>query len=282
MYISHIPSCLLQSYRNVSLPRPGTEHRDLWTMDTLADLIRKLTDHPEVVGLLEYGNARHQDETVYGDYDLFVFLRECDPEIESLHFYVGTIPVDLNLRTLDDIRAVTRVEGFESVLLDGRIIHDPSGEVFLEIEALRDRRRQSPTPAFSPDKIAGLRHGAKHTFDTLRDGRQASTTLGRYMLHQCVYWALPQYFGLRGLEYRGEKHALPYLRRSDPELYDLFDWFYVTVDFERQVDLARQIETRVLAPVGGPWQDGEVLVFGDRKKGLALFRRLCGVNAHDA
>ena len=96
------------------------------------------------------------------------------------------------------------------------------------------------------------------------------------MLHQCVYWALPQYFEIRGLPYRGEKHALAYLRQNEPDLYDAFERFYATVDFASQARLARIIEETVLAPVGGPWEEGEVLAFGDQARGREIFEELFG------
>jgi len=245
-------------------------------MNTIAELIQKLISSPDVVGLIEYGSARHQDEILRGDYDLVAVLQERSPDVDSLHFHVRATPVDMSIRTLDDIRTMARAEGFESVLLDGRIIHDPSGKLAREIAALRQRHRASPAPSLSPSRIGGLRHGPKHTFEKLRAGRYASTTLGSYMVHQCVYWALPQYFEIRGLRYRGEKHALAYLRQNAPDLHEAFEQFYAAADFERQVHFARVIEETVLAPIGGLWQDGELIVFGHQAKGRAVFRALLG------
>lgn len=245
-------------------------------MESIRELVEKLIGSPDVVGLIEYGSAQYQDRDIHGDYDLFAVLTERAPEVESLHFYVGDTPVDLNLRTLDEIRVIVRAEGFDSVLLDGRIIHDPSGGVSREIRALRERHQKSSSPTLSPRKVGGLRHGARHTFDKLRDGRHGSTTLGRYMLHQCVYWALPQYFEVRGLQYRGEKHALAYLRQNEPDLYDAFKRFYASADFDRQARLAKTIEEEVLAPIGGLWKRGEILAFGDQAKGREVFQKLFG------
>ena len=121
-----------------------------YCMDSIQDLVDTLVAHPAVVGLIEYGSARHEDEKVLGDYDLVAVLTERDPKVESIHFYVAKIPVDLSLRTLDDIRAITRVVGFDAVLLDGRIIHDPSGGVSREIQALRKRHQECRAPSLSP------------------------------------------------------------------------------------------------------------------------------------
>ena len=245
-------------------------------MKTIKQMIKRLKDHPAVVGLIEYGGAQHRDKSIPGDYDLFAVLATPAPEVESLHFHVGGIPVDLNLRTLDEIRAIDRAKGFDLVLLDGRILHDPSGEVSREIRALRERQEKLDAPGLSPGNVGDLRHGPRHTFDKLRNGRHSSTTLGRYLLHQLIYWALPQYFDIRGLPYRGERHALDYLQQYEPALFEAFEGFYASVDFDDQVRLANIIEESVLAPIGGLWRKGEVLAFGDQVKGKEIFEQLFG------
>ncbi|MFC1736097.1 hypothetical protein ACFL1X_08260 [Candidatus Hydrogenedentota bacterium] len=245
-------------------------------MNSIREMIDVLQTNPSVVGLIEYGHARHEDECIAGDYDLIAILKERDPDVESIHFYVAGTPVDLSLRNFDDIRTFERAEGFESVLLDARIIHDPSGEVTGDLHVLRKRHEASAAPELSQEKIGGLRHGAKHTFDKLEKGRNAGTTLARYMLHQLVYWALPQYFEIRGLEYQGERRALAHLEQNKPELHDAFEKFYATADYETQLDLARTIEEMVLEPIGGLWRDDEVVTFGDQIKGKRIYGELFG------
>jgi len=69
-------------------------------MNTIAELIQKLISSPDVVGLIEYGSARHQDEILRGDYDLVAVLQERSPDVDSLHFHVRATPVDMSIRTL--------------------------------------------------------------------------------------------------------------------------------------------------------------------------------------
>lgn len=246
-------------------------------MESIKNLIKKLTSNPKVVGLLEYGGARYQDEEIHGDYDLFVFLTAHEPDVESIHFYIDSIPVDLNLRTLANIQAIQRVEGFDMALLDGRIIYDLSGRLETEIRALRERHEKSDVPELSQETIGVMRHGGRHTMDKLRNGRYASTILGRYLLHQVVYWALREYFSTRNLPYKGEKRALNYLRMNEPELYDYFEQFYNKVDFDQQMQLAKVIDEKALEPIGGTWKDNEILTFGNPVMGQKVFKELLGI-----
>ena len=245
-------------------------------MNSIPDMVEVLRGSPRVVGLAEYGSASHTDEVIHGDYELIVVPDAGFPDIESLHFHVGETPVDLNVRTLEQIAGMDRANGFESILLEARVIYDPSGEVRKSLAGLRDRHHRSARPQMGQERIAGMRHGARHTFDKLRGGRDVPVTLTRYMLHQCVYWAVPQYFEIRGLPYKGEKHGLAYLKEHEPRLFQCIEEFYATTDPREQERIARAIEVAVLAPVGGLWEDGELLTFGDGVRGEEAFRLLFG------
>ena len=245
-------------------------------MKSIPEMIELLRNNPAIVGLMEYGSASYLDETIEGDYDLVAVVGRQVSEVESLHFYVDETPVDLNIRTVQQIDLMDRADGFDSILLDVRIIHDPSGRVMRTLGGLRKRHHSNPVPRIRNDRIADKRHGAKHTFDKVRRGRDLPLTLKRYLFHQCVYWALIEFFEIRGLQYRGEKHGLAFLQQNEPDLFHMFEEFYGTTDPCEQARLARLIEEAVLDPLGGMWQDGEMLAFGDQEKGEEIFRVLFG------
>ena len=244
-------------------------------MNSIRQMVDALRNNPEVVGLMEYGSAHHSDEEIHGDYDLVVVVEERDPEVESLHFRVGGVPVDLNIRSLGDIRDMRSAVGFDAILLDGRIVHDPSGRLAEEIQALRQRDGEAPRQQSKPN-VPSMRHGHRHILDKVRDRRESMPTLSSYLLHQGAYWLARQYFEIRNLEFRGDKHALEFLREHEPVIFTSLERFYRITDHAEQTELFRSMAEAVLAPVGGLWRDDEVLTFGDQKKGRALFRRLLG------
>ena len=243
-------------------------------MQSIEGMIALLVSHPEVLGLMEYGSARHDDESIHGDYDLFVVVKHRHPQVESLHFYVDGVPVDLNLRTLDEIRDLALATGFEQTLLDARIIHDPTGRVAREIRALRSRQEQAPHQTASEETIAFIRHGTKHIFDKVRSRLDSMPIFSAYMLQQSVYWLVREYFVVRDMPFKGEKNALEYLERNDPRMFDLIEQFYATTNLPNQLSFARRVSDMALAPVGGPWRNDEVLVFGDQAKGREVFADL--------
>jgi hypothetical protein len=245
-------------------------------MNSLSEMVTVLTGNPDVLGLIEYGSACHEAGLPRGDYDLIVVLKTKDPELDSLHFRLGDIPVDLNLWTLAEIRALDRARGFTEVLLLGGIIHDPTGEVQEAVRELARKDRQVPPEEMSPQTIAFVRHGTRHVFDKIRSRQDSAPTLCKYLLHLNMYWLVQHYFDLRQLAFRGEKRALEHLRQHEPSIHDSLERFYASTDLGEMTALCWAVAEAVLEPVGGMWRDDEVLVFGDREQGLATFQRLFG------
>ena len=243
-------------------------------MQSIEHMIAVLTDNPEVLGLLEYGSSSVGDARMLGDYDLLVFMNHKAPQVESLHFYVRGVPVDLNIRTLDEIRKMPRATGFDQVLLEGRIIHDPSGSLAQEMQRLRERQQQAPLEKTPDETFAITRHGAKHIFDKVRGRLDSDPTLCAFLLHQNVYWLIRNCFSVRNMEFKGEPYTLEFLQQHEPETYRLIERFYTAGNLQQQLELALSIAEAVLAPVGGMWRDDEVLTFGDQKAGREMFERL--------
>ena len=205
-------------------------------IDTVDEMILMLKHNPGVVGLIEYGSDHHADHYATGDCDLFVVIGQKHPTVESLHLFVGGVPVDLNLITLDRIRSLNVSDGFHLVaLLDGRILHDTTGEVTLALQGLQRRRHQSVPPKLSEHAVAFTRHGHRHVFDKIKDRLHTMPVFCRFLLSTSIYWLVETYFAVRGIVFKGEKHAIEYLRRHEPELYSAVGRFYATNDMEEQV-----------------------------------------------
>jgi len=59
---------------------------------SLQELVARLEGNPEVLGVARYGNRRLEDDEASGDFDLLVIVASAC-EVESLHFFVGDIPI---------------------------------------------------------------------------------------------------------------------------------------------------------------------------------------------
>ena len=250
-------------------------------MQSLRDLVRKLVASDDVSALVEYGSRHHLDEDALGDYDLFViFDRDKPLEIESLHFRLNGTPIDLNLRTLKQIQHWSRAEGFDVAILQGTVIHDPSGATSAELDRLR-----SATPTTIPASehaIAFTRHGHRHVFDKIRGRYDENPTLAELLLAANIHWLLQAHFRVRGMAFHGEKRALAELKKLDPTALGLIESFFAARSFEERLQVSERLTTRVLEPVGGAWQDSELLAFADEetvdleRKGAELYVALFG------
>lgn len=248
-------------------------------MQTIKEMILVLESNKDVLGLIEYGSPHKHDDFLTGDYDLFVILKTKDSDIESLHFYINNIPVDLNIRTPEEIKKLKFAKVFETALLDGRVIHDPTGEVKRELQELIQRHKQSKPKGITEHAIAFTRHGHKHIFDKIKGRLEETPLLCRVLLNTNIYWLIETYFKVRNLQFKGEKHAIEYLEKHEPEIYKKIVSFYAAEDIQQQVEISKGLTEHVLRPVGGVWSDNEILAFGDgvkntQQKGKELFQKL--------
>ncbi|MEM7128258.1 MAG: hypothetical protein AAF702_18140 [Chloroflexota bacterium] len=244
-------------------------------MNTFIELIRRLKQNPHVLALIEYGSAHYTDDFKTGDYDLFVIVEGLSTEIESLHFHVNGIPVDLNVRDIDTLSKQESLTGFEAALLDGRTIFDRHGEIGPLLESIK-REVQKP---YTHHDVAFCRHGHRHVLDKVQGRLESDPVLCKLLLNANIGWLIQSYFGIRGLPYRGEKDALNYLKSREPAIIDAIGRFYAA-PFSEQVEITIQLSELMLRPVGGVWQNGEILAFGEtagenlQTEGKKLFERL--------
>ena len=142
---------------------------------------------------------------------------------------------------------------------------------------------QTHPDAPSAHATAFMRHGHRHLLDKVRGRLERDPLLANFLLSVNPYWLMESYFRLRRLPFYGEKRALTYWRQHEPELYGALGAFYGTTNLEEKLRLMERLTDLVLAPVGGAWQQGEVLAFGHSEmgdelaeKGLEVYRKLFG------
>ena len=243
-------------------------------ISSIPEMISVLRTNTMVEGLAEYGSASYTDTDFPGDYDLLVVLNHTIDTVESLHCHIAGIPVDLNIRSLAQIESGTGVSGFEAILLEARLIYDRSGKTASALRELRRCHANNKPAQFSGSSSAPMRYGARHTFDKLRNRPEHPVVLKRFLLQQAVYWAVRNYFEVRDIPYYGDSRAFSFLKEKDPVLLENIDRFYASTDVAAQTELAYEILEQVLAPVGGMWQDNELLAFGDKERGREIFQSL--------
>lgn len=232
---------------------------------TIQDLVARLAAHPSVVGLVRYG-GRPVDAPagVCGDFDLFVLVDERPPELESVHFDVGGVPVDLNVRTWPDLERAAQGEPLTPVddaIFGGEVLHDRDGNLAARLQGFRARSPRAPA---SPTKevVAFVRFGHRHALDKVRGRLETEPVLCRLVLEANLYWLVANYFRVRGLPFPGERAAMDHLERHEPGVWGEILRFYAAGDLPERAAISEALGERVLAPVGGPRGSGEVLALG--------------------
>jgi hypothetical protein len=243
------------------------------TPDSISDLIAALTRNPDIIAMLEYGSARFSDSAIDGDYDLLVITISEHPQVESLHFRCGGIPVDLNIRAIGSLRDDSEKTEFEISMYQGRVIHDRDGQIQPILRELTAKRRRNE---LSSEQIAHVRHGTQHILDKTRNRLESDRVMCRYLLHQGMYWLVREYFEVRGQDFPGDKLAFGFFADNESTLYSRLERFYEEQSLSEQRKLYGEVAIQVLAPVGGPWAKDELLVFGDHESGRVLFEGLFG------
>lgn len=221
---------------------------------SVEELIIRLQQHPEVLAIANYG-SRQVGKPGPGDIDLVVVVAR-KVRVESIHFFVGDTPVDLNLRSLSQLTAACPVSSIDHAFADAKVIYDPDG---ILQEANYSIRSWQKAPSVD---VEFERFSKGHLLFKVKDRLDQNPLLCELLLGANVHWLLTAYFALRKLPFPGEKRALEYLREKEQAIHDLLEEFFREKDVHRKYQISKRLTEFVCAPVGGPWRQDEVLVLG--------------------
>lgn len=236
---------------------------DIRPLENLDDLVGRLILNPRVIGIVRYGRRRADEMEPGGDFDLLVIVTERPRDVESIHFDVGAIPVDLSVRTVDDLRRAAPLSAMVDPLLPtSEILFDRTGALQPEIAALPARWSPEvlPLARLTEAEAARRRFGHRHALDKARHRLASEPLLCHVLLSTNIYWLLQTYMATRRLPYEGEKAALTWLESHDPQVYEAIERFFATQDLAEKLSVSEWLAEGALAPIGGPWRRGEVLV----------------------
>lgn len=244
---------------------------------TPAELITRLSQNTNVLGILRYGSSDAFEGKAGGDVDLFVIVKKRPAEVESLHFHVGHTPVDLNLRTLADLHRHPPLTEIDAAIREAEVIFDRAETVKT---ALAQIKAHTPVP-LTHNQIAWDRFCQQHVIDKVNGRLESHPILCALLLSTNIYWLIQAYFRVRRLPYKGEKAALNWFQQNAPEIFELIERFYQTRALSGQLSITEDLTDRVLEPIGGPWKRGELITFGTtdgvenlNEKGEAFFKAL--------
>ena len=254
----------------------------LQSVSSIPELVDTLRNHPDVLGLVEFGRAHYADDFAAGDYDLLVILRRLDYPVTSIHFYIGDTPIDLNLRTIEQFRLLPIAAGFERTFIRGRVIYDPTEEVAQIIAGLQQKLAQIAPDTLNEHEIARIRHWHRHVLDKVHNRLSTEVTFCTFLLQTNISWLILNFFRIHGLEYEGPRKAFDYLEHRAPEIYGWIQQFYAAADLDQAIEITHTLSELILQPIGGMWRKGEILAFGELsdaglpEQGVLVYQALFG------
>jgi hypothetical protein len=254
-------------------------------LENLIDLVDQLKRNPRVLGIVRYGRRSPVDLLPGGDFDLFVFVEERLHDVESIHFHCGGIPVDLSLRTIEDLLREEPLSRIDRLLGEAEVLYDRTGKLREVLADLNERWRETP-PEPTEHDVHMNRFYQQHTLDKVKGRTEKEPLLCEFLLATNIYWLVQAYFRVRSISYPGEKPALQYLESHEAEMCAEMQAFYSSHDINEKLKISERMTELVLAPIGGPWRRGELIVFGMstntkqlQSKGQEIFLGLFGVSA---
>ena len=248
----------------------------------LSELIDRLKESPRVIGIVRYGSRPPEDMSSGGDFDIFVFLGDNSLDLESLHFYIKNIPVDINLRTFGDLDLDKPISFIDFALIDGDLLSDKTGILEKKISSLKKKWKIQSNELTENEK-SWERFSQKHALDKVEGRLNEEPLFCEFLLNTNIYWLIQNYFRVRSIPYPGEKDALEWINTKDTKIHNRLEDFYRTKDLKKKLEISEELTELVLAPIGGPWRKGEVLTLGRNKqgsdiqlKGKKLFAEILG------
>jgi hypothetical protein len=218
---------------------------------TPVELIEVLKSQRNVLGILEYGSR----PPGAADTDLCVVVSERPRGLESVHFWLKSGPVDLNVRTLRDLRGSGLEREFDDALREGTILWERETGT---LSGLCARAQACP---LGTSKLARMRHGHAHYLTKLTYYRDRKPLLCHVLLCGAVHWLLRSYAAIHGLRYEGEKAVLRAIEENAPAIYAQLEALFRARSLSDKIEELERITAEVLEPIGGPWRRGEVLYF---------------------
>lgn len=195
---------------------------------SLDEIVTKLSQNDNIDALLLCGTTATGTQTKSSDYDLVLVVKEKPEKLLSLFTYINSLPADIFFYTVADIRRIISdkkiKEGGETWLLHwlpkGKISFDKSGD----LSKLHNMISEIQYP---PDTSAGT-SAYKINYNLVNNTRYFESNDPLYhsalkiRLLYSIVEALVGYFSMRHIYWEGEKKAIQYLEKNDPEYLSIF------------------------------------------------------------
>ena len=235
---------------------------------TFDEFIHRLQNAPQVLGLLAMGSTGKPHFKSFSDYDLVIVLEDNAPPLFTASTWIDGKLGDFYFFYRTQIETLIRGEqgragGFAKKLTEwvqtGTILFDRTGL----LEGLKSTANAQSQTLLVKDTDAihrtwfGINFNFVHNNRFFNSGDKLYRQALEIRLLYCQNDLLIAYFILRGLPWEGEKTAIPYLQKHDPEYSELFFRTLRETQLENKFALYTALVERTLSGYGGVWNENE-------------------------
>jgi len=242
---------------------------------TIESFLEHLKKNDNILGIVEYGGRTYNDMSIGGDYDLtIIFENPISTNFNGVHFHINNIPIDCMLLSIQDFMSDVPSNDFMFVHLNCKILYEKDNIISKLINRIQDAW-STPTELSDFEKTL-FRFTFRHVLDKLKYRLHGNELYAKYFIYSSVDWFLSCYARIKGWEIGKPKLHLKLIEIEEPELYNIILKLYAENSLEIQFELLAQCADYMLEPIGGLWNDNEVLfhLLPDGKKDVQEQNRL--------
>ena len=233
---------------------------------TFDDFIHHLQNCPQVSGLLAMGSTGKPHFKSYSDYDLVIVLEDDAPLLFTASTWIDGQLGDLYFFHRTQIETLIRggqgrardfAEKLTEWVQTGIILFDREGL----LEGLISSAKMQTLTVKADDAAHrtwfGINFNFAHNKRYFHSGDKLYRQALEIRLLYCQNDLLIAYFTLRGLPWKGEKTAITYLQKHDPEYSALFFRTLRETQLENKFALYTALVERTVSGFGGVWAKDE-------------------------
>ncbi len=233
---------------------------------SLDQALKNIAQHPAVCGILTMGSTAQTERfKAYSDLDILIVttepsllwttLTEIEGKLTDLVF-VGQQALQ-DLRDSESIPIATKEASLTHWLLAGHIIYDPNN-LLQDLQTYFQNLTKLPLQA-QPSDLYGVWFGIHYNY--LQNVRMwhSGDDLYHMALRMRMLYSLSQlflcYFYVRDMHWQGEKWAIRYWQKHDPNYHQLFQQAIITADLDDKMVLYEELAKLTLEPMSPLYRD---------------------------
>ncbi len=242
---------------------------------TLNEVLRRLSSNETIEGIIVIGSAAKNALTAVSDYDLAIVFSETpvplhvgvtniDGRFADLVFF-GAEHVEQILEATDSFADRDRAGVLVRYLADGNLAYDRKDRLAL---ARRKAQKGDWLQPIAATEMLGSWTRINYNLQVVRRYLDSNEPLHLMTadMRMAIYGPSDlffNYFTVREIHWRGEKEAIRHLKHHDPEYLSLFNRFLTEGERNAKFALYERLAALTVAPVGGLWRDGDVVMMID-------------------